>query len=110
MTFTPEPDFDQELADSYVGKMILVGITYYDSRGKELGIEQKYGIIASANPEGVTITLQGKDNAGKSWTMAPLLEAIEIAEPGFYVLTNTGEQVEDPDLIARWRVTKPPTH
>lgn len=38
------PEFDQVLADSYVGKYILVGVTYLDHTGKELERVQFHGV------------------------------------------------------------------
>jgi len=40
--------------------------------------------------------------------MPPLLNAIRSAEPGYYELQATGETVEDPDLVATWKVQEPP--
>ncbi|NJK46574.1 MAG: hypothetical protein HC933_22075 [Pleurocapsa sp. SU_196_0] len=48
-----KPEFDQALADSYVGKYLLVGLTYCDSTGKEKSRQQLHGIIQSASPSGI---------------------------------------------------------
>jgi len=101
------PAFDQALADTFVGKYILVGITYLDSLGKELRRQQLHGIVERAGPEGILISLRGA-REGQSWNMPPLLRAISPAEPGIYRLHETGEKIENPDLLATWEMRKEP--
>jgi hypothetical protein len=103
------PDFDQELADTYVGKYILVGVTYFDHFGKEVEQLQMHGVIESASRDGVKIALRGT-RQGESWVMPPMLESISAANPGSYRLRTTGEVIEDPDLLATWSVAKPAEH
>src|SRR5262245_10360385 len=71
----PRPDFNQALADTYVGKYILVGITYLDHTGKELRRQQLHGVIESATPNGINISLRGT-RSGQSWNMPPMLDSI----------------------------------
>lgn len=106
---TTAPAFDQALADSYVGKYILVGITYVDHTGKEVRREQLHGVIERASPDGILISLRGT-RQGESWNMPPALDAIRPANPGMYTLYGTGEDIEDPDLLATWEVRKPQKH
>lgn len=103
------PEFDQALADTYVGKYILVGVTYLDHQGKLLEQVQMHGTVESASPDGISIALGGA-RAGESWVMPPVLDSIRSAGPGVYNLLSTGESVEDPDLLATWEVTKPCEH
>lgn len=103
------PEFDQALANSYVGKYILVGVTYLDHKGKELEQVQLHGIIESASPDGVRIALRGKRN-GEHWVMPPDLSSVSAARPGKYSLHSTEEVVENPDLLATWTVNKPCEH
>jgi hypothetical protein len=100
------PTFDQQLADTYVGKCILVGITYVDHAGGERKREQMHGTVERATPEGVLIALRGA-REGTSWNMPPDLTAISIASPGSYTLRGTGEQIENPDLVATWNIQDP---
>lgn len=104
-----EPYFDQALADTYVGKYILIGITYLDYEGKLLEQVQMHGTVKSASPEGIVIDLGGL-RAGESWVMPPVLDSIFSADPGIYSLRFTGESIEDPDLLATWSITKPCQH
>ena len=100
------PDFDGEFADAYVGKYILVGITYFDADGNQVGSEQVHGEIESVDATGMRIALKGT-REGESWNMPPDYDAISPASPGRYTLSSTGETVDDPDFVARWSVTQP---
>jgi len=101
------PEFDLDLAQSYVGRTILVGITYLSHDDKLLGQQQLHGTITSADRNGIVIALAGK-RAGQSWTMPPSLEGIQRASPGEYRLRETGEVIVDPDLLSTWTINKPP--
>jgi hypothetical protein len=104
------PPFDDQVAAGYVGKYILVGITYVNRAGDVLRQQQLHGTIASATEYGITIELKGT-RAGDQWNMPPDLGAIFPADPGSYRLRETGEVIENPDLLSNWTVTEPtPTH
>lgn len=103
------PPFDDELAASYVGKYILVGLTFLDPHGQESLRQQLHGVILSASPDGILIALRGV-HEGQTWNMPPALEAIRPAEPGCYTLHETAEVIEDPDLLASWTIRKPTQH
>lgn len=101
-----QPPFDQALADSYIGKYILVGLTYRKDGGRNTYSLQLHGIIKSASPNGILIELKGTRN-GDTWNMPPSLEAIKVARPGIYQLKETGEKIENPDLTAVWTIEYP---
>jgi hypothetical protein len=103
------PPFDDDLAASYVGKYILVGLTFLDPYGRESRRQQLHGVIRSASPEGVLIELRGA-HSGQNWNMPPALDAIRPAEPGRYTLHDTEEVIDDPDLLASWTIRKPMQH
>jgi hypothetical protein len=103
------PPFDDDLAASYVGKYILVGLTFLDPYGRESQRQQLHGVIRSASPEGVLIELRGA-HSGQNWNMPPALDAIRPAEPGRYTLYDTEEVIDDPDLLASWTIQKPMQH
>jgi hypothetical protein len=106
---TDSPPFDQALADSYIGKYILVGLTFVDHTGTERRRQQLHGVIERASRDGIVVSLRGA-HQGRSWTMPPDLGAISQAEPGVYRLRTTGEQIENPDLLASWRIEEPQNH
>ncbi|MDH4164495.1 MAG: hypothetical protein OEW15_17675 [Nitrospirota bacterium] len=101
-----KPPFDEKLTASFVGKYILVGITYRDPDGQEIRRQQFHGVIKTATAKGILISLRGAYQ-GKSWNMPPDLRAITPAKPGKYTLHATKETIEDPDLLAKWTLTEP---
>jgi hypothetical protein len=112
--FEPEgesgpPEFDETLAQTYVGRTIIVGLTYLDHTGNLLEQRQLHGRITSANFEGIMIALGGK-HSGQTWNMPPMLESIQRASPGQYRFRETGEVITDPDLMATWTITEPQRH
>jgi hypothetical protein len=103
---TEAPEFDQDLAQSYLGRTIIVGLTYLDHAGKFLEQRQLHGEIVSAGREGIQIALHGR-YAGETWSMPPDLESIRSAPAGEYRFSETGEVVIDPDLMATWTINSP---
>jgi hypothetical protein len=76
-------DFDAQLAASYVGKYILIGLTYTDHLGNEIRHSQLHGVVESASLEGIKIDLRGY-HAGTTWNMPPILDSIWPADSGVY--------------------------
>lgn len=103
---SPEPGFDEQAAAGLLGKYILIGVTYLNHDGSLHEQLQMHGVIESAGPEGVKISLRGS-REGESWVMPPVLDAIKPAQPGSYSLRGSGEVVESPDFVSTWNVTKP---
>lgn len=106
MSNNEQTPFDTVLAATIVGKIILVGLTYLSYDGKLLRRQQLHGKIKSASPAGILIELAGA-SAGETWNMPPALDLIRKADPGIYSLKESGEQVENPDFICTWTITKP---
>jgi hypothetical protein len=98
-------DIDAARPDDYLGKTILVGITYVDSNERVVGSIQWHGVIEAIDPL-LAIRVAGTD---ETRTLPP---QVEDAGPGEYTLRATGEVVTDPDFLATWTVeTKaPPPH
>jgi len=101
------PPFDQQVADGYLGKYILLGVTFLDHEGNETRSQQLHGVVEKATAEGITVSLRGTHD-GESWNMPPDLGAISAAVPGIYTLHATGERIENPDLLATWTIQAPP--
>ena len=95
-----DPQFDQDFADGFLGKNVLVGITYLTPDGEVEGQEQLHGLIQAISPAGIDIALAG-NHAGETWRMPPMLEDFVVAEPGIYELRATGESVDNPDFTLR---------
>ena len=95
-------DIDLARADEYLGKVILVGITYTDPDDEVVGQIQWHGIIEAVEPL-LQIRVSGSDEVR---TLPP---QVQNAGPGEYKLRSTGEVVTDPDFLASWTVeTKAP--
>ena len=99
-------NFDAAQAATLVGKYILIGVSYANSKGELEGSMSMHGVIASASPDGIRVSLKGT-REGESWNMPPNLTAISPAEPGRYNLRETGEAIDNPDFLAVWTVAKP---
>jgi hypothetical protein len=96
-----KPRWYKKVGESYLGKYILVGITYIDHKGNETLRQQFHGVIESADKdEGIRIALKGV-NEGQSWIMPPDQKSIKPAKPGVYVLKMSGEKIS-PDLVSTW--------
>lgn len=98
----PKPRWDIAVGKSYIGKYILIGITYLDADGNETGKQQLHGIVESASEEdGIAIKLKGV-HEGETWIMPPDQRAISKARSRTYRLRTSGEVIENPDLLSTW--------
>ena len=104
----PRPRWYKKVGESYIGKYILVGITYVDYQGNETLRQQMHGVIKSADKnDGIKIALKGVYE-GQTWTMPPDQKSISVANPGTYSLKKSGEKVENPDLLSTWVIHESP--
>ncbi len=87
-----------------IGKIILVGITYYSHDEQLIERKQFYGEIISADrKKGITFLKQD----GETYTLPPDLRNIKAAPKGEYKLHSTGEVVVNPDLLSTWNLYAP---
>lgn len=86
---------------AYVGKRLLVGVTYKDANGNVTHQEQFHGPIVEASAGGLVMV---RADNGARVNLPPELQK---AEPGEYRLPTTGEVVIDPDFIATWVSSAP---
>ena len=99
------PIWDTAVADSLIGAIVVVGITYADATGDRL--EQFWGIIEETDPaKGVALRLRGERD-GEVYRLPPYLSAFLPAKPGSYRLRTTGEMVVDPDYTTTWTIRPP---
>ena len=98
-------ELPKEIANRFLGKTLLVGITYYDHQQKEIEKKQFWGAITSITPrKGIEIT---NPNTKTSFYLPPDLTAIYPAKKGEYRLRSTGEVIVDPDFLTTWDRTAP---
>ena len=88
--------------DDLLGKVLLVGITYYTRDDEFIEQKQFYGTVIEANNSIIRI----KQKDGTEFTVPPDLSSTQKARPGEYKLRSTGEVVVDPDFLATWNLIK----
>lgn len=96
--------WDVEFADDLAGCTLLVGLTYVDHDDQLIRREQLHGTVVLVDRHsGIVI----RPDTGEDVTIAPVLEAIEPAQPGIYQLADQTAAVEDPDFTALLTVRAP---
>src|SRR5690349_13837487 len=96
---------DTSLAASYVGKHLLIGMTYLDHNYQFIEQKQFHRTIVRINEhEGIVIKLHNSEDEFK---LPPDIKSLQTAAPGEYRLRATGEIVVDPDLVTTWTLNKP---
>ena len=100
----PDISFDQNLADSYIGKTLLFGITSCDHDENVLAQEQNYGEILEINARVMVVKIH---DSGEKFTLPPFVNDLESAPEGEYRLRSTGEIVVNPDLLGRFQFIAP---
>ncbi len=88
--------------EELVGKVILVGMTYYTKDDQPIEQRQFYGTVTQAN-ESIIRFMQKN---GTEFSLPPDLSSAKRARPGKYQLRSTGEIVVDPDFLVTWNVVK----
>lgn len=86
-----------------IGKVLLIGLSFYSHDGEFIEDKQLYGRVTQADESCITITQAD----GGQFSLPPDLSAIEKAAPGDYTLRSTNEVVKNPDYLARYNVTLP---
>ena len=85
-----------------LGRILLVGITYYTHDNEFIEQKQFYGRVTEANESFIRI----EQKNGEMITIPPDLRSTERARPGEYKLRSTGEVVINPDFLATWNLVK----
>jgi hypothetical protein len=99
------PHLDESKANDYVGKSILLCVSYIDHEEKQTGQMQWFGVITEvSNAKGIVIALR---NNSEHCALPPDLSALRPAKPGEYRLRATGEVITDPDFITTWTCKEP---
>ncbi len=88
--------------DELVGKLLLVGITYYTDSDELIEQKQFFGTVTEANESFILI----KQPDGTVFSLPSDLSSTKRARPGEYKLRSTGEIVTNPDFFATWNLIK----
>ena len=102
-TDNSRPAWDEERAKTLAGALVLIGLTRSGPDGEHL--EQMFGTVVSARPQGIEVALGGT-RAGKVFRLPPDLTAFHPASPGEYRLRSTGEVVTDPAFTTTWVINQ----
>lgn len=101
------PFWDAGLAARLPGRYVLVGITYTDPDGTPLSLEQKHGVVVSADKDqGIAIALKGAGH-GETYWLPPQTSNLHKAQAGTYRLKESGDVIENPDYVTNWTITPP---
>jgi hypothetical protein len=100
------PVWNANLAKELPGKLILVGLTYFESDGSCVEQQQFFGRVTSAHERtGILLDLEGQ-RAGEKYNLPPDMRSLFEADPGEYRLRTTGETVTDPDFTVTFALHK----
>ncbi len=99
------PQLDESSASEFIGKTILVGVTYLDRDDNVVARKDWSEIIRSySNQDGIRIDL---DDSAEPCCLPPDPNAIRKADPGVYRLRSSGKEVVDPDFTTVWTRKQP---
>jgi len=97
---------DRREIAAYIGKYVLITLTYFDEDGDVVAQPQVHGIIVSADrARGFAVALQGVWE-GETFWLPPDVRGFSPARRGEYRLNSTSELIYDPDLISTWEITR----
>ncbi len=97
---------ERQLA-AYLGKYVLITMTFYDEDGDVVTQQQVHGIIVKADrARGFGVALQGVWEGETLW-LPPDVRGFSPARRGEYRLHATSEIIYDPDLISTWEIMRP---
>lgn len=94
----------EDFSKPFIGKHLLVGMTYLDQQGDVTHQVQFHGMITEVSVRGITIR---RHDTGEYFTLPPATDSLKPAPKGEYRLRTTGEVVVDPDYLTTWTVNPP---
>ena len=100
-----KPGLDESQAGYYIGKTIVLDVTYLDHDERRVEQKQWYGVIETfSNTDGIRIRVADSD---QTFCLPPDPRGLSKAKRGIYEINATGEEIRDPDYIAVWSRTAP---
>ncbi len=102
-----EQPWDASLAKTLAGRMVLVGLAYFDVGAKEpFEQQQLFGRVVHADERnGILLLLEGQ-RSGEQFNLPPDTRSFRAAEPGEYRIRSTGEVVVNPDFTVTFSIQK----
>ncbi len=111
---TPDEDDDFDLDayllthlpeyNGYVGKHLLMSLTYLDPSGAGEHKSQLHGVITRINEAIIAVERQ---DTGEEFTLPADLSALEVAAEAEYRLKPSGEVVVNPDYLVVYAIGRP---
>lgn len=95
--------FKKLFQKKYIGKTVLVGISVFFNDGTLEDRFQYFGEIIS-----IDNVISIKTDEGELQTLPPDTKSLKKAKKGIYTLKSNGKQIENPDFVTSWSITKPP--
>ena len=90
--------FDPLRARALTGKSVIIGVRYIDDARQETHRKQFYGRIRSFTDKEASVMVED----GTLLSLPPAPHSFRWARPGSYKLNFTGQEVQNPDALARW--------
>lgn len=90
--------------EELIGKVLLIGFTYYTHENVFIEQRQYWGTVIEANKNRICV----KQKNGEVITLPPDLRSTKPAPAGEYRLRSTGEIIVNPDYLTTWNINKPP--
>ena len=98
-----DPHWDAAVAESLIGKTLLMNLTFLDDEGEVQERQQFFGVVIDATEdEGVVLDLMGEHD-GDTYTLPPQTSAIQPAAEGVTSLAG-----DKPDFVVSWIIHGPP--
>lgn len=89
---------------NYLGRTIIVGLTYFDLEDRHICTKQFHGVIFHVDVKaGINIR---NVTSKEVLVLPPRIDAVFPAPPGKYRESSTGKLIINPDYISIWHITK----
>src|SRR3989442_1464479 len=91
---------------AYIGKYVLITLTYFYEDGGLVAHPPVPRIIVSAGRAGRFAVAPPGGGGGETFWLPPDVRGFSPARRGEYRLNSTSEIIYDPDLISTWEITR----
>ena len=82
----------------FEGKVVLIGLCYFDRAGTLRQQEQRHGTIVRIGDDGIAVRL----SSGPTLLLPPYVSSLQPAPRGTYREYSSGEFIDDPDFLANY--------
>ena len=82
----------------FEGKIVLIGLCYFDRAGALCRQEQHHGTIVRVGDDGIAVRM----TSGSTLLVPPYISSLQPAPPGTYREHSSGESITNPDFLANY--------